>query len=131
MQGSDKPHHKFVKVAFFRKSDVFFNFPNLQKKIFQKTILNLKFKFQPQDSFLEYIFLEIWRFEKQIALSERKPPLTISNLNITLFRRRISCSRHRNNQIYKFWIPNILFTCLINSRARHSAIYKLKSRNLF
>ena len=43
----------------------------------------------------------------------------------------ISCSRHQNNQIYKFRIPNILFTCLINSRARHSAIYKLKSRNLF
>ena len=36
-----------------------------------------------------------------------------------------------NNQISEFRIPNILFTCLINSRARHSAIYKLKSRNLF
>ena len=43
----------------------------------------------------------------------------------------LSCSRHQNNQIYQFRIPNILFTCLINSRARHSAIYKLKSRNLF
>ena len=27
----------------------------------------------------------------------------------------ISCSRHQNNQIYEFRIPNILFTCLINS----------------
>ena len=30
------------------------------------------FRFQVQDSFLEYIFLEIWRFEKHIALSEKK-----------------------------------------------------------
>ena len=44
---------------------------------------------------------------------------------------QISCSRHQNNPIYKFRIPNILFTCWINSRARHSEIYKLKSRNLF
>ena len=44
---------------------------------------------------------------------------------------QLSCSRHRNNQIYEFRIPNILFTCLINSRARQSAIYKLKSSNLF
>ena len=28
-------------------------------------------------------------------------------------------------------LPNILFTCLINSRARNSAIYKLISHNLF
>ena len=33
------------------------------------------FKFQVQDSFLEYLFLEIWRFEKRIALSEKKAPL--------------------------------------------------------
>ena len=33
------------------------------------------FKFQVQDSFLEYFFWEIWRFEKRIALSEKKPPL--------------------------------------------------------
>ena len=62
---------------------------NLQspKKIFQKkTILDLKFKipaydsimlwpeilkFQVQDSFLNIFFLEIGRFEKQIALSEQ------------------------------------------------------------
>ena len=30
------------------------------------------FKFQAQDSFLEYFFLEIGRFEKLIALSEKK-----------------------------------------------------------
>ena len=35
------------------------------------------FKFQAQDSFLEYFFGEIGRFEKQIALSEKKPPLTL------------------------------------------------------
>ena len=53
-----------LKVAFF------------QKVRFQKTILNLRFKFQAQDSFLEYLFFEIWRSEKHIALSEKKPPLT-------------------------------------------------------
>ena len=34
-----------------------------------------KFKFQVQDRDLEYLFLEIWRFEKHIAFSEKKPPL--------------------------------------------------------
>ena len=56
---------------FFIKYDSFFKSPNLKKKIFQKSILNLKyktspiillgqggnFKFQVQDSFLEYFFL--------------------------------------------------------------------------
>ena len=32
------------------------------------------FKFQVQDSFLEYFFFEIWRSIKRIALSEKKPP---------------------------------------------------------
>ena len=63
------------KGVFFRKCDVFFKSPNFQKNIFQKTILNLKFKFQSQDSFLEYFSSEIWRFEKRITLSEKKPPL--------------------------------------------------------
>ena len=40
-----------------------------------------------------------------------------------------------NNQFSEFRILNIyneiLFTCLINSRARHCAIYILKSGNLF
>jgi hypothetical protein len=42
------------------------------------------FEFQVQDSFLEYFFLEIGRFEKQIALTEKKPPLT------TLVKVRVS-----------------------------------------
>ena len=33
------------------------------------------FEFEVQDSLLEYFFLEIGRFEKRIALSEKKPPL--------------------------------------------------------
>ena len=41
---------------------------------FKKTILNMKFKFQVQDSFLNFFF-EIWRFERRIALSEKKTPL--------------------------------------------------------
>ena len=50
-----------MKVWFVLKS------PNLQRSVFGG-----KFKFQVQDSFLEYFF---WRFEKHIALSEKKPPL--------------------------------------------------------
>ena len=30
------------------------------------------FKFQVQDSFLEYFFFEIWRSKKRMALSEKK-----------------------------------------------------------
>ena len=70
---------------------MFFKSPNLQKYIFQKTILNLefkfpannskvlfggKFKFQAQASFLEYFSFEIWRSVKRIALSEKRLPLT-------------------------------------------------------
>ena len=33
-------------------------FSNLQRKIFQKTTLKLKFKFQAQDSLLEYFYFE-------------------------------------------------------------------------
>ena len=48
------------------------------------TIIGGKFKFQAQDSFLEYSFFEIWRSEKRIALSEKKPPLgKISKLSKT------------------------------------------------
>ena len=35
-------------------------------------MLNLKFKIQVQDSFLEYFF---WRFKKRIELSEKKATL--------------------------------------------------------
>ena len=58
------------------------NYPGLEISIsrqFQYTVIGGKFKFQVQDSFLEYFSLKIWRFEKQIALSERKPPLTGGN----------------------------------------------------
>ena len=36
-----------------------------------------KFKFQVQDSDLEYLF---WQCEKHIALFEKKPPLLISTI---------------------------------------------------
>ena len=61
---------------------MFFKSLNLQKYIFQKTILNSKFKFQAQGSFLEYIFFEIWRSEKRIALSEKKPPLVLETIYV-------------------------------------------------
>ena len=42
------------------------------------------FKFQVQDSFLEYFFFEIWRSKKQIALSEKKPPLILPKVKKTI-----------------------------------------------
>ena len=74
----------FTKGGLFLESAIRFSNLQISKKKIQKTILNLKFKFptkntviggkfkfQVQDSFLEYSFLEIWRFEKRIALSEK------------------------------------------------------------
>ena len=70
-------YNNYPKGGFFSESAMsFFKSPNLKKKIFQKAILNLKFKFQAQDSFCGiFFFFEIWRSEKRIALSEKKPPL--------------------------------------------------------
>ena len=70
--------HRY-RWLLFRKFDSFFWSPNLQKKLFQKTILSLKFKFsrqlqytviggkfkfQAQDSFLEYFFLRFGDLKK-------------------------------------------------------------------
>ena len=44
------------KGGFFSESAMCFLDLQISKKIFQKTILSSKFKFQVQDSFLEYIF---------------------------------------------------------------------------
>ena len=63
---------QYLKVAFFQKVRFAFQIFESQKKIFQKTILSLKFKFQAQDSFLEYFFL---RFSDHITFSEKKQPL--------------------------------------------------------
>ena len=47
-----------------------FKFPaNYSILLSRPTIIGGKFKFQLQDSFLEYSF---WRFEKEIKLSEKK-----------------------------------------------------------
>ena len=76
-----------AKGGFFSESAI--RFSNLQiskKKKFQKAILSLKFKFPANNSkqqiqisssgkYFGIFFLEIWRFEKRIALSEKKPPL--------------------------------------------------------
>jgi hypothetical protein len=47
-----EPRTNLLNVAFFRKCDSFFKSPNLQKKIFQKTILNLKFKLPAHNSII-------------------------------------------------------------------------------
>ena len=43
-------------MAFFQKVQFVFQISKYPKKIIPKTILNLKFKFQAHDSFLEYFF---------------------------------------------------------------------------
>ena len=50
------------------------------------------FKFQVQDSDLEFIFFEIWRFKKRITLSEKKPPLAM----LILFRE------YKEKPVFKF-----------------------------
>ena len=71
-----------MKVAFFRKCDSFFqisktkyskNYPELEIKTVKSYCE--KFKFQGKDSFFGIFFFEIRRGEKQIALTETKPPL--------------------------------------------------------
>ena len=47
------------KGGFFSESVIRLSNLQISKKIFQKNILSLKFKFQVQDSFWEYYF---WRF---------------------------------------------------------------------
>ena len=78
-----------IKGDFFSESVIRFSNLPISKKIFQKTILSLKFKFPAYNALLllagnsnlkfrvvfRNIFLEIWRFEKHIALSEKNPPL--------------------------------------------------------
>ena len=62
-----------LKVASFQKVQCVCQ---ISKKLLQITILHITvnnlFKFQAQNSDLEYLF---WRSEKRIALSEKKPPL--------------------------------------------------------
>ena len=84
-----RPLNHFIKGGFFSESAMcFFKSPNLQKKIFQKTILSLKFKFQVQDSFLEYFF---WRFGDLKNTSDflkKKPHLQMYDvvyLNLALY----------------------------------------------
>ena len=67
------------------------------------TVIGRKFKFQVQDSFLEYFFLEIWRFEKHIALSEKKPPLTIVELLKELSNGRV------------IWLHLVVLSCTLIS----------------
>ena len=70
-----------LKMTFFSESTMCFSYLQISKKNIPNhypeplysspmTVVNKKFKFQAQESNMEYIFLEIWRFEKRIALSE-------------------------------------------------------------
>ena len=43
------------------------------------TVIGGKFKFQAEDSFLEYFFLRFGDLKNFIALSEKKPPLVKKN----------------------------------------------------
>ena len=56
------------------------NFPPIKVDNLNKlsTVMGGKFKFQVKVSLLEYLFLEIWRFDKHITLSEKKQPLVLT-----------------------------------------------------
>ena len=45
-------------------------------------VLGGDFKFQVQGSDLKYFFLEMWRFEKQIALFEKELPLGLCSKSL-------------------------------------------------
>ena len=79
-----------IKVAFFQKVRFVFQISKSQKKNIPKTILSLQFEFPTSNALLllagnlnfmlrivfwNIFFFEIWRSEKRIALSEKKPPL--------------------------------------------------------
>ena len=70
------------------------------------------FEFQVQDSFLEYVF-EIGRFEKRIALSEKKPPLQNSKIYAWSFCwPKITLNDFKTVMDYSilFWIKSIFLT---------------------
>ena len=81
-----------TKGAFFSESEIrFSNFPISQKNYSKKlswawnlnklfTDMGGNFQFQAQDSFLEYFFWKIGKFEKRISLSEKKPLLELATL---------------------------------------------------
>ena len=66
-----------------------------------------KFKFQAQDSFLEYFF-EIWRSKKHIALSDKKPPLVslrgLQNISNPVERPCIGPKRFRTCSCEKMFL---------------------------
>ena len=64
-------------VTFGQRSSKLNSRPVYCSQLYGKlfTVMGGNFKFQVQDRDLEYFFLEIWRFKKQIALSDKKPPL--------------------------------------------------------
>jgi hypothetical protein len=83
---------KLLKVAFFRECNLFFRSPNLKKKVFQKTILSLKFKFSANNSkalmagnlniklrivFSEYFFLRFGDLKNKLHFLKKA---TFSNL---------------------------------------------------
>ena len=81
-------------MTFFQKVRYVFQISKSPKKRYsKKPILNMKFEFPANTLLLlagnlnfkfrivfwNIFFLEIWSFEKRIALSEKKPPLLLSS----------------------------------------------------
>ena len=56
--------------------------------------------------------------------------LCLFKINFKLFDTFVA-SEHQKFVIYKIFFLQFFFICLISSRAKHSRIYTLKSRNLF
>ena len=68
---------------------------------------------------MEYLFLEIWRFEKRIALSEKKPPLEelfLSNYAYVFVKCVFLGVKQKSNNKFKF--KKYLTKCCSQSQNR-------------
>ena len=83
-------------MAFFQNVRCVFHIAKIDNLKFEfpaKTVDNL-FKFQAQDSDLEFLF---WQCEKHTELSEKKPPLGISVLKVSNFQNEFMKSYFGRN----------------------------------
>ena len=93
-------------------------------------VLSLKFKFQAQDSFLEYFFwdLEIWK--NFITLSEKKPPLPCKK-NKKKIEKKILRFRNRENMWWvwpwKMLMRMGMIFSLNNSAGKMASSFSVKS----
>ena len=149
-----------LMVSFFRKWDSFFKSPNLPKKNIPKsypeleisisrqlhfTVIGGKFKFQAQDSFLEYFFLRFGDLKNEshflkkshlykgwhVLLSSSKQQNCTASRSLAAIIQ-IKDSSHSSVNICQFYVfkaklnpfsPLILNTTMFKIQENQSAIY--------